>query len=108
MTTATVTISLHETWKTDTWDNLESLFPSGALTEEDRQRIPRDELLARVEALGAVVTEHNIKYWEKHRWVPLPQRAGFPANMSILPTTSRGRAERSAPQTAQLRPPKRA
>lgn len=62
-----------------TWDDLvhtEHLEPP--------ERIMRDELIARVAALGAPVTQDRLRRWEQEERLPRPKRSGFPAR-SLYP-----------------------
>lgn len=62
------------------WDDYEPTFPPESLIAMDRRRIGRGEMAELVSTIwGKQVTEGTLRYWEDHRWVPLPRREGFPA-----------------------------
>lgn len=62
----------------DFWEDLEAGMPPGSLSTADRERITRDELLARIAALGAGVDLMNLRRWEYERYLPNPRVRGRP------------------------------
>src|SRR4051794_2769650 len=64
------------------WDDYEPTFPPESLIQMDRRKIGRAEMAEHVSRISGVrVTENALRYWEDHRWVPLPKREGFPARV---------------------------
>jgi hypothetical protein len=60
-----------------TWDDLAPKIDGLGSTET----LTRDELLARVSALGAPVTHDRLRRWEQEERLPRPKRSGFPAKV---------------------------
>jgi len=57
------------------------LIPQSDLLDpqDSPELITRDEVLARVTALGAPVTRDRLRRWEQEGKLPIPERMGFPA-----------------------------